>query len=246
MILGQVLSKQVPTEIAVEVSPHSVDVVGIVLRGVVLEEEFRCLNPIVMTFARFLASGPGEIGILRIKKRVAGGDLFDDLGAVLENICLDDFIEPTLLTRIHLGYGKALGREESLSVDCAVLPRVDVSGSFVRKNRHVSLRRGKGTHELSGFVFLVRQTFSPLNAPSLTSAGLAPQKLGVTEKIRPLTRVKLSDRWCPSKRHPQVPEASGFPKMETWYKDGSRMSRPSISKRICSRIMMVEASRCPR
>ena len=37
MILGQVLAKQVASEIAVEVAPNRMNVIGIVLSGVVFE-----------------------------------------------------------------------------------------------------------------------------------------------------------------------------------------------------------------
>ena len=45
MILGQMFAQQVATEIAVEVPPDRMDVIGVVLRGIVFEEKLRGLNP---------------------------------------------------------------------------------------------------------------------------------------------------------------------------------------------------------
>jgi hypothetical protein len=41
---------------------------------------------------------------------------------------------------------------------------------------------------------------------------LAPRKFGVPESW-PFTKVKFTEQWCPSQRHPHVPAASGVPKM---------------------------------
>ena len=53
---------------------------------------------------------------------------------------------------------------------------------------------------------------SPFRGPSFTSAGFAPRNCGVEAISRPRTTVKLSERWWPSTRQPQVSRAEGAPK----------------------------------
>ncbi len=55
----------------------------------------------------------------------------------------------------------------------------------------------------------------PAFGPSRSSAGLVPVKVGVLTVTWPSTMVKLNERWCPSKRQPQLPLASGVPNTET-------------------------------
>ena len=70
MILGQMFAQQVATEIAVEVPPDRMDVIGVVLRGIVFEEKLRGLNPVVVAFACPLGAHPNEIGLLGIEEGV--------------------------------------------------------------------------------------------------------------------------------------------------------------------------------
>ena len=63
-----VLPKQVSAEVALEFTPNGVDVVGAVLRVVVLDQEGRALHSVVVGLARLDATRPGEadrIGIVR-------------------------------------------------------------------------------------------------------------------------------------------------------------------------------------
>ena len=86
-------------------------------------------------------------------------------------------------------------------------------------------------------------TRSPFLGPCRTSAGLEPKNEGVSAIPCPATSVKLTERWCPSTRHPQASASEGVPKIEKKYKSGSR-SDPfpcSISRSISSRLMIVMA-----
>jgi hypothetical protein len=47
----EMLAEQVSTKVAVEVAPHRVDVVPVVLGVVVLDQERRALDAVVMLFA---------------------------------------------------------------------------------------------------------------------------------------------------------------------------------------------------
>src|SRR5262245_56972623 len=55
-----VLSQQVRSEITLEVTPYAVDMVCIILSVVVLDQECRTLDAIVMRLAAFGAAGPRE------------------------------------------------------------------------------------------------------------------------------------------------------------------------------------------
>ena len=57
--LGVVPAQQVPAEIVLEVAVHAVDVVGVVLRVVVLDDEGRALDAVVVSLAR-RASRPAQ------------------------------------------------------------------------------------------------------------------------------------------------------------------------------------------
>ena len=54
-------------------------------------------------------------------------------------------------------------------------------------------------------------TRSPARGPLATFAGFAPKKLGVVMAMWSPASVKLSERWCPSNRHPHAPVALGAP-----------------------------------
>ena len=56
--------QQVHAEVAVEIAPDGVDVVGVVLRVVVFDQERRGLHAIVVRVALLGPAGPGEINIL--------------------------------------------------------------------------------------------------------------------------------------------------------------------------------------
>ena len=58
-----VLPKEVLTEVTVEVAPHGVDVVGVVLRVVELDQEVGRLNAVVMRVALIDTARPSEVDI---------------------------------------------------------------------------------------------------------------------------------------------------------------------------------------
>ena len=60
----EVFAQQVSPEVAVEVAPHRVDVVAVVLGVVVFDEEGRTLDPVVVLLAAFGLAGPREANLL--------------------------------------------------------------------------------------------------------------------------------------------------------------------------------------
>ena len=54
----KVLAQQVPSEVPIEVAPHGMNVIGIVLRVVVLDQERRALHAVGMLFATREVASP--------------------------------------------------------------------------------------------------------------------------------------------------------------------------------------------
>ena len=88
-----VLAEEVGTEVAVEVAPEAVDVVGFVLGVVVFEDERAALHAVVVRLAALEAAGPREVQFLQ-------SGLFDfcpllrgDVGAVAEEVFPDQLHE---------------------------------------------------------------------------------------------------------------------------------------------------------
>ena len=59
-----VLGEDVAAEVAVEITPDRVHVVAVVLRVVVLDQERRALNLVVMALALLRGALPGELDLL--------------------------------------------------------------------------------------------------------------------------------------------------------------------------------------
>ena len=55
-----VFLQQVQSKIAFKVAPNGMNVVGVVLRVVELDQETGRLNPVVVSLTGLLAAGPGE------------------------------------------------------------------------------------------------------------------------------------------------------------------------------------------
>jgi hypothetical protein len=56
-----VVGKEVGAEIAGRIPPHGVNVIGVVLRVVVLDQESRALETVVVRAAWLVTAGPGEV-----------------------------------------------------------------------------------------------------------------------------------------------------------------------------------------
>src|SRR5260370_1099561 len=96
------LAQQVAAEVARKVAPHRMDVVGVVLRVVELDQKRGRLNAVVMPLAGLFAARPREV-------QVAGGLLdllFPRLGDLVRHvgaIFVEQLLEDLALVRGHLG-----------------------------------------------------------------------------------------------------------------------------------------------
>src|SRR5919204_5018999 len=76
----QMLPQQIASEISLEVAPHRVDVVRVVLRVVVLDEEGRPLHAVVVFLAALGVAGPREADLLDAGLPEARGAIRGDVG----------------------------------------------------------------------------------------------------------------------------------------------------------------------
>src|SRR5690349_23213881 len=81
-----VIPQRVGAEVAVEIAPHGMNMVAVVLRVVELDEERRTLNAEVMLLPRRRAAGPGERNLLDARllepRRTVRGDVRGHVGDV--------------------------------------------------------------------------------------------------------------------------------------------------------------------
>jgi hypothetical protein len=67
LVMGAVLvmiAKQVEPEISIEIAPDAVNVISVVLRVVVLDNELGCLYPVIVRTRLLFHSCPGEVQIV--------------------------------------------------------------------------------------------------------------------------------------------------------------------------------------
>src|SRR5213075_2112744 len=105
-----VLLQHVATEIVFKVAIDGVDVVGVVLRVIVLDDEVRTLHAVIVRLAAFEAAGPGEENLIGLGGvdflQVFAGGVF----TITENVFLDDVPEDLFLSGIEFGGGNTVGR----------------------------------------------------------------------------------------------------------------------------------------
>ena len=76
------LRQQVFAPVAVEVTPHAVNVIGVVLRVIVLDQKRAALHAVVVAFAFLQAAHPGEFDLVEAR--------------------LADFVQPLACLRLWL------------------------------------------------------------------------------------------------------------------------------------------------
>jgi hypothetical protein len=62
-----VRTKQVTTEIALQVAPDTVDMIGVVLSVVVLDEDSRAMHAVVVGLARLETASPSKVQLLEAR-----------------------------------------------------------------------------------------------------------------------------------------------------------------------------------
>ena len=99
-----VKSEQVRAEVAVELTPHRMYVIGAVLGVVVLEEEMGCLDAVVVSLTRLEATGPCEVHAATLNDWSSLTDLLGDLYPVFGDELADQIqkhlLDETLKKRL--------------------------------------------------------------------------------------------------------------------------------------------------
>src|SRR5215470_20328785 len=96
------LSQQVLAEIAVEIAPDRVYVIGVVLRVVVFDQKRRTLHPVVMRIAFIDTARPAEIYLVEAGLPHLLRPLLRHLLRHSRQVFTDQFFEQSLLLLIHL------------------------------------------------------------------------------------------------------------------------------------------------
>src|SRR5262249_54189233 len=60
----EVLAQQIAPEVAVEIAPDRMNMVGVVLRIVIFDQKCRPLDPVIVRFAMFRLAGPAKRDLL--------------------------------------------------------------------------------------------------------------------------------------------------------------------------------------
>src|SRR3954451_17105909 len=97
----QVFAQEIATEVAVEVAPDRVYVVAVVLRVVVLDEERRPLDAVVMFLPPLRLTGPREPDVLQARLATLLHALRRDVRRHYARVDLDQFHQQVGLRRRH-------------------------------------------------------------------------------------------------------------------------------------------------
>src|ERR1700733_14992885 len=149
-----VFLQKVQAEVAVQVAPNGVNMIGVILRVVELNQETGRLDAIVMALSWLLATGPREIEIVPGLLDLIFARLIDLVGHILAI-----FVEQALKNRA-LRFGHLGGHQTT---------RLTVQRGFARRFGNDFLRRiltddggfllvgGERLHELAAKVLLTRE-----------------------------------------------------------------------------------------
>lgn len=179
------IAEDILAEVVFQVAPEGVDMVGVILGVIVFDDELGGLHPVVVGLAGFRSACPGEVD------GVEGGgvELVEffrhEVGAIAEDVFLDEGMEERELAGGEFGGGEAEGFEQG---DVASGDEEDVVGGFVHDGGFTLLFFGEGVHEFAAEVFLVTES-----AESLAGAGSDFARVGAEEVGRDGDGVTIDD-----------------------------------------------------
>lgn len=149
--LPEMLTKQVAAEVPVEVPPHRMDVVRVVLRVVVLDEESRALHPVVVGCAASQVAGPRKGDRVRAGSLEPRHPLSRDLVGHVGRVGSDELHEHRALW-LREPLGRDPGRRQGGDVE--LRSGHDVPGRDVGDDGDGSLGVIERQDERAGRVFL--------------------------------------------------------------------------------------------
>ena len=169
-----VLGQQVPGEVAAQVAPHGVDVIGLVLGVVVLDEQARPLSVIVAGArldwpgppeAHLVESGVGDVGPGLVGD--GGGRPIDVLAGAATRTATLQPVQPCVRDAARLPGSAATGSQRE-AMSAGALTAIRAIRRWSSCSASISSRQ----------VLLPRQGAQPACGPSSTVAGSAPKKCG--------------------------------------------------------------------
>ena len=163
-------------EVAREVAPDRVDVVGLVLGVVEFDDEGFALNTIIMARAAVEDAGPSEVEAIEIFTGRFGEGGFGDLGAVAREIQLQQGAELVALGGGERGGGEAGGSE---GINASFVAGGDLVGGFDGDEGSGALRGVEGVHEGETEVFFFRE-----DAGAFLRAGADLGRVGAEKRWR--------------------------------------------------------------
>lgn len=169
------IAEDILAEVIFQVTPEGMDMVGVVLGVVVFDDELGGLHPVVVGLAGFGSTGPCEVD----GGEGGGVELAEffchEVGAIAEDVFLDEGMEERELAGGEFGGGEAEGFEQG---DVASGDEEDVAGGFVHDGGFNLLFLREGMHELAAEVFLVPQRAQALSRAGADFSGVRAQQVG--------------------------------------------------------------------
>src|SRR5215472_3052704 len=169
-----VLGEEIFAPVAVEVAPDAVDVVGVVLGVVELDEKRFSLDPVIMADAALEPAHPGESN--RVQPRAA--NLVEPLLSLSARLRVEVFLDQrqqrSLLVVVQRGVGDA-----GIGLDCgfALVAGDDVGRGGPGQDRHGTLRGGERLQQRVAQVLFGAQWACPLHGSLAHLGGVGPKEL---------------------------------------------------------------------
>ena len=175
VVLPVVLGQQVAAEVAGVVAPHAVHVVGVALRVVVLDEERRPLDAVVVRLALGLAAHPDEADAVESGVAHLGQPLVGDGAGLGGGVLLDDRPQGRLLVGVEVLVRHPEVFEQG---DPPLGAGQDVAGRLVREQRRRALLVVQRSEQRPRLVFLAAEDPQALPRPAAHLGRVRAEELG--------------------------------------------------------------------
>ena len=185
-----VVGEDIAAEVAREIAPDGVDVVGVVLGVVEFDDEGFALDAVVVPRAAVEGAGPDEVQAVEIRAGGLGEGGIGDLVAVAGEIEPEEGAELVALRGGEGGGGRPAGARGSTRGWLVV--RISF-GAFPGSTATARCKASRAFTKARPRSSSSARTRVPLRGPSRTSAGLVPRNDGVTATWSASKTVKLSE-----------------------------------------------------
>ena len=149
-----VLAQDVTAEVALQIAVHGVDVVGVVLRVVVFDQQRRAVHAVVVFLTAFDAACPGEVQLFEARTLEARESVLRGIGVQPAGVQLDQPPQLLLLGRVHVGGCQPFDGERS---HLRIIARDDVRERRVRDCCRLAMCRREQRDEFAPEILFRRQ-----------------------------------------------------------------------------------------